>query len=105
MRRAAATGHDAGMQMSRPAAPGTGTSAQPTASTSGVLALPGARIAYEVTGNGPAVVLVHGFGLDLRMWDAQVGQLAEGFRVVRYDCRGIRVLRAVRPRCPLHPCG
>jgi 3-oxoadipate enol-lactonase len=88
MRRAAATGHDAGMQMIRPAAPGTGTSTQPAGSTSGVLALPGARIAYEVTGNGPAVVLVHGFGLDLRMWDAQVGQLAEDFRVVRYDCRG-----------------
>jgi 3-mercaptopyruvate sulfurtransferase SseA/pimeloyl-ACP methyl ester carboxylesterase len=53
-----------------------------------VLALPGARLAYEVTGEGPAVVLVHGFGLDLRMWDQQVGHLAQRFRVVRYDCRG-----------------
>lgn len=56
--------------------------------TAGVLVLPGARLAYEVTGEGPAVVLVHGFGLDMRMWDAQVGHLAGSSRVVRYDCRG-----------------
>ncbi len=58
------------------------------APTAGVLVLPGARLAYEVTGEGPAVVLVHGFGLDMRMWDAQVRHLAGSFRVVRYDCRG-----------------
>jgi 3-oxoadipate enol-lactonase len=54
----------------------------------GVLALPGARLAYQVTGAGPAVVLVHGFGLDMRMWDPQARQLAARFRVVRFDCRG-----------------
>src|SRR5262249_14759554 len=56
-----------------------------------VLERPGARLAYEVAGDGPrdpAVVLVHGFGLDMRMWDAQIGPLAARFRVVRYDCRG-----------------
>ena len=57
-------------------------------STTGVLVVPGGRLAYEVTGQGPAVVLVHGFGLDLRMWDPQVRHLATRFRVVRYDCRG-----------------
>ena len=56
--------------------------------TAGVLALPGARLAYEVTGAGPPVLLVHGFGLDMRMWDPQVEHLAGRFRVVRYDCRG-----------------
>ena len=60
----------------------------PPPSTAGVLVLPGARLAYEVSGEGPAVVLVHGFGLDMRMWDAQVRHLAGSFRVVRYDCRG-----------------
>ena len=50
--------------------------------------LPGARLAYEVTGAGAPVVLVHGFGLDMRMWDPQVEHLAGRFRVVRYDCRG-----------------
>ena len=56
------------------AAPGTG--AQAAGSTAGVLALPGAALAYEVTGDGPAVVLVHGFGLDMRMWDPQAAHLA-----------------------------
>ena len=61
---------------------------QRRASTTGVLALPGARLAYEVTGAGTPVVLVHGFGLDMRMWDPQMEHLAGRFRVVRYDCRG-----------------
>ena len=53
-----------------------------------VLALPGARLAYRVTGEGPAVVLVHGFGLDMRMWEPQAAYLAARHRVIRYDCRG-----------------
>jgi 3-oxoadipate enol-lactonase len=53
-----------------------------------VLSRPGARLAYQVTGEGPAVVLVHGFGLDLRMWDAQAEYLSARYQVVRYDCRG-----------------
>jgi len=59
-----------------------------TPAGAGVLAVPGARLAYEVAGDGPAIVLVHGFGLDMRMWDQQAGSLAQRFRVVRYDCRG-----------------
>lgn len=54
----------------------------------GVLAVPGARLAWQLSGAGPAVVLVHGFGLDLRMRDAQAEYLAARFRVLRYDCRG-----------------
>jgi 3-oxoadipate enol-lactonase len=61
---------------------------RPAGGTTATLPLPGARLAYEVTGDGPAVVLVHGFGLDMRMWDPQVEHLAARFRVVRYDCRG-----------------
>ena len=69
----------------------------------GVLALPGARLAYEVTGTGPAVVLVHGFGLDMRMWDPQAG--ASGGTVPGGAVRlpRVRRLRAVRPSRPLHP--
>ena len=70
------------------ATPADGRAARAAAGTTQVLALPGARLAYQVTGAGPAVVLVHGFGLDLRMWDDQVQALAGRFRVVRYDCRG-----------------
>ncbi|HEV8575070.1 MAG TPA: alpha/beta fold hydrolase [Dehalococcoidia bacterium] len=44
---------------------------------------------YEDAGDGPAVVLIHGYGADLRLWDAQVGPLVSaGFRVIRYDIRG-----------------
>ena len=66
--------------------PGAGT--RTAVSTAGVLALPGARLAYQVTGDGPAVVLVHGFGLDMRMLDPQVVDLDARSRMVRYDCRG-----------------
>jgi len=77
MPRPAAAGHDAGMPMP-----------ETMFTTTAVLARPGARLVYEVAGDGPAVVLVHGFGLDLRMWEPQVRPLAARFRVVRYDCRG-----------------
>jgi len=44
---------------------------------------------YEDSGDGPPVVLVHGYGADLRLWDAQVPALVEaGFRVIRPDVRG-----------------
>ena len=65
-----------------------------------VLERPGARLVYEVAGDGPAVVLIHGFGLDMRMWDPQVGPLADGFRVVRYDCRGFGASGPFDPAVP-----
>jgi pimeloyl-ACP methyl ester carboxylesterase len=48
----------------------------------------GTRLYYEEAGVGPAVVLIHGFTLDTRMWDDQFLPLAQGFRVIRYDLRG-----------------
>jgi 3-oxoadipate enol-lactonase len=65
-----------------------------------VLERPGARLVYEVAGDGPAVVLIHGFGLDMRMWDPQVGPLADRFRVVRYDCRGFGASGPFDPAVP-----
>ena len=65
-----------------------------------VLERPGARLVYEVTGQGPAVVLIHGFGLDMRMWDPQAGPLAARFRVVRYDCRGFGASGPFDPAVP-----
>lgn len=53
-----------------------------------VLAVPGASLVYQVAGRGPAVVLVHGFSLDMRMWDRQFEPLSARYRVVRYDLRG-----------------
>jgi pimeloyl-ACP methyl ester carboxylesterase len=52
------------------------------------LAVPGARLRYRDTGAGPAVLLIHGWTLDLEMWDAQVEALSESFRVIRLDRRG-----------------
>jgi pimeloyl-ACP methyl ester carboxylesterase len=65
-----------------------------------VLPLPGAGLAYEETGDGPAVVLVHGFALDMRMWEPQVEQLAARHRVVRYDCRGFGASGPFDPAVP-----
>lgn len=46
------------------------------------------RLYYEVAGRGSPVVLIHGFGIDARMWDAQFPVVAERHRVIRYDLRG-----------------
>jgi pimeloyl-ACP methyl ester carboxylesterase len=48
----------------------------------------GAEIAYDVTGEGPAVLFLHAFPLGLFMWDDQVGALRDRFKVVRFDDRG-----------------
>jgi len=85
------------MEAARTARPGAAVQG---AATTGVLVVPGARLAYEVTGQGPAVVLVHGFGLDMRMWDQQVEHLAPRFRVVRYDCRGFGASGPFDPAIP-----
>src|SRR4051794_17005340 len=37
---------------------------------------------------GPAVLLVHALGLDLRMWEPVMDALAVGRRVFAYDVRG-----------------
>jgi len=48
----------------------------------------GERLYYEVTGAGPRIVLIHGWSLNLEMWDPQVSTLSQRFRVIRYDRRG-----------------
>lgn len=48
----------------------------------------GVEIAYEVTGAGPTLLLLHAFPLGLSMWDAQVAALSATHRVVRFDARG-----------------
>src|SRR5205807_719082 len=48
----------------------------------------GARLRYRDEGQGPPVVLVHGWTLDLEMWDPQVDALRSAFRLVRLDRRG-----------------
>lgn len=48
----------------------------------------GTHLYCEEAGVGPAVILIHGFTLDTRMWDDQFAALAQRFRVIRYDLRG-----------------
>jgi pimeloyl-ACP methyl ester carboxylesterase len=59
-------------------------------------------IHYEETGTGDAVLLLHGGGLDLRMWDDQVPALAERYRVIRADARGHG--RSETPTTPFRQC-
>src|SRR5690349_11445569 len=56
------------------------------------------EISFESVGSGPCVVLIHGFGLDRRMWAPQIGPLSGECRVVSYDCRGFG--RSSRPSGP-----
>ena len=47
----------------------------------------GVKIHYEVTGNGPPLVFIHGWGMSGRVWRLQIG-LADSCRVVIPDLRG-----------------
>jgi 3-oxoadipate enol-lactonase len=48
----------------------------------------GGCLQYATAGEGDPVVFIHGFGLDLRMWDPQWQTFAPRYRVIRYDMRG-----------------
>jgi 3-oxoadipate enol-lactonase len=50
---------------------------------------PGARIAWEAVGDGPPLLLIHGLGYARWGWGPVVAPLAERFRVVSFDNRGI----------------
>lgn len=43
---------------------------------------------FEIAGTGHPLVLLHGFGLDSRMWDRQFASFSDSYQVVRYDLRG-----------------
>lgn len=48
----------------------------------------GHRIAYEREGEGPPVVLLHGYVGDRRMWRPQIEALSDEFSVVAWDAPG-----------------
>jgi pimeloyl-ACP methyl ester carboxylesterase len=68
---------------------------------SGIADVNGARIAYDVAGSGPPVLLLHAGIGDRRMWDAQVSSFAEHFTVIRFDARGFGETR--KPDVPFAP--
>jgi pimeloyl-ACP methyl ester carboxylesterase len=56
---------------------------------SGRIAVPGSSLFYEAAGSGPTVILLHSGNLDRRIWNDQFLALAETFRVIRFDARGL----------------
>lgn len=49
----------------------------------------GGAIEYDVEGTGPAVLLLHAFPLDRRMWAEQAAALRASHQVIRFDARGL----------------
>ncbi len=60
----------------------------PQATTDCHFTVAGARLRYRDEGSGPALLLVHGWTLDLTMWNALSAALRARFRVIRLDRRG-----------------
>jgi len=48
----------------------------------------GEKIYYEKTGQGPAVVLTHGYGGNHAVWYQQVPEFAASYSVITWDARG-----------------
>ena len=48
----------------------------------------GLSVAYRRAGAGPALVLLHGFSHDSRVWEPQVAGLSEQFTIVAWDAPG-----------------
>ena len=63
----------------------------------------GAVLAVETTGDGPPLVLVHGFTGNRRLWDALWPALGAGRRLVRYDLRGHGQSEEPQPAPYRHP--
>jgi len=57
-----------------------------------------ARLYYEDEGNGPAILLTHGFVASTGMWDGQVAAFRDRYRLIRWDMRGHG-----RTECPDDP--
>lgn len=47
------------------------------------------EICWRETGNGPTIVLIHGWSLSSIYWAPQIAFLSKRFRVVAYDWRGM----------------
>ncbi|MGI8830447.1 MAG: alpha/beta fold hydrolase [Candidatus Limnocylindria bacterium] len=52
------------------------------------LPINGIDLAYDETGSGPPLLLIHAGIVDRRMWDDVLPAFADRFRVIRFDMRG-----------------
>ncbi len=48
----------------------------------------GADLNVDIIGRGEAILLIHGLGADLNLWNDVVPQLSKKWQVIRYDLRG-----------------
>jgi pimeloyl-ACP methyl ester carboxylesterase len=48
----------------------------------------GVGIHYEVHGNGPAILLSHGYSATCRMWDGQIAAFKDRYKIIVWDMRG-----------------
>src|SRR3972149_781193 len=58
----------------------------------------GLSVAYERTGGGPVLVLLHGFLLDSRVWRPQLESLSGPFTVIAWEAPGAGHASARPPR-------
>jgi pimeloyl-ACP methyl ester carboxylesterase len=72
-------------------APNAGAAQKPVPKPSIATSPDGTKIAYETTGSGPALLLVHGGGQTRRSWNqlGYVDRLAKKFTVITMDLRGV----------------
>lgn len=68
------------------------------ATTSGYIEVNGARLWYETTGDGDALLLTHAGICTAGIWDERMAPLSTRSRVIRYDIRGLD--RSNLPGCP-----
>lgn len=54
----------------------------------GIVAVNGTTLYYEIQGKGHPLVLLEGGQLDHRMWDDQFSEFSQNYQVIRYDVRG-----------------
>jgi pimeloyl-ACP methyl ester carboxylesterase len=59
-----------------------------TALTTDVVDVDGARLEYDLAGDGEPIVLLHPGLWDRRTWDGQFAVFSRAYRVLRYDARG-----------------
>ena len=57
----------------------------------------GIKICYDIRGEGPPIVLTHGYGAKKEIWKAQY-ELAKDFQLITYDIRGVG--KSDRPNMP-----
>ncbi|MEO8294008.1 MAG: alpha/beta fold hydrolase [Gemmatimonadota bacterium] len=60
----------------------------PTKDATHQLTVNGVRLAFESTGEGPAILFIHGYPLNRSIWRHQIGAL-EGWRRIAPDLRGM----------------